>query len=93
MRRHSLGRLYVNPRRVRKSSRRPARGARGRVRTGRTTRLTATRLGRALEVRYEHAGDGRRYAHKFGRGVSVGYTADRRYLIVGPINVKPFIEG
>ena len=97
MRAHTVSpRWWENPprRKARVSKRRrPGRKASAarRRRTGQV--LHATKLGRAVELKYVHAGNAKAHKHTFGRGVAVAYTADRRYLIVGPVDVNPYIEG
>jgi hypothetical protein len=56
-------------------------------------RVRVIRLGRALKLDYIHARNGRAYTHKFSRGVAVTYTRDGKYLVIGPVSAKTFIEG
>lgn len=51
-------------------------------------------LGKAEEIFYTHAGDGRPYRHKFGKGVKVYAHADGDALVVkgGRMRVGEYIE-
>ena len=103
LKRHTL-RWWENPPRKRAAKKTRRRRAGPSPRAGgpgrRTTKaksgpsaLHVTKLGRAIELRYVHVGNGKAHKHQFGRGTAVAYTADRKYLLIGPVNVNPYIEG
>lgn len=48
------------------------------------------RLGHALKVIYRHA-NGKVYQHKFAKGTSLGVLEGNRYLVIGPVEIQPFI--
>lgn len=92
LKRHTLH-WWENPPKKRRAKKARRSAPRKRAKSKGSQVLHATKLGRALELRYVHAGNGKAHKHKFNRGTSVAYTACRRYLIVGPVNVNPYIEG
>lgn len=55
-------------------------------------KIRVTTLGKAMRLDYVHAANGKGYTHKFTRRAPVHTTADGRFLIIGPVSVKPFIE-
>lgn len=57
-----------------------------------TTKLQVVRLGKVMAIDYRHASDNRGYRHKFNGKTGVFYTKDRRYLVIGPIDIKAFID-
>jgi hypothetical protein len=71
----------------------PPRAKKRRATRSAEPRLHVTRLGRALKLDYVHVKNGKAYTHKFSKGVAVTYTSDGKYLVIGPVSAKTFIEG
>lgn len=88
--RRAAKRRPVTRRRLAKSRRRPA--ARRKARSGESGGVVrGVLLGQVLSVTYKHAADGRTYRHTFPKGTPIGYTTDRKHLII-PARVAAFIR-
>lgn len=82
------------PGRKRRSKKKPRRSTTRRTTPPASTppaRVRATKLGEARSIVYKHA-DGNLYRHTFKAGTFLAQSDCGRYLIVGPVQVKRFID-